>query len=150
VQVTAPWRRGLPFNAPKCNCLALTVNDPGLIDDDNIRREPVGFIIDKPPAIIPIGRHSHAGPEYRWLRVCQLLPRLHFADLQVALGRMGGSETDDLAVANVHRDINFARLGELVLAVLFDVVAEKPTTILVLLLLLCLSPLPMLRLCRLT
>jgi len=75
----------------------------------------------------------------RWLRVCQLLPRLHFAHLQVALGRMGGGETDDLAIADVHRDIDFARLVEPVLAVLFHVVAEKHPTILVLLLLLCQS-----------
>jgi hypothetical protein len=121
--VTAPWRSGLPFNAPQCNCPALAVNDPGLIDDDNIRREPVVpvvlFIIDKPPAIIAIGRlgHSYAGLDYHWLRVCQLLPRLHFAHPQVALGRMGGGEADNLAIADVRRDIDFARLVELVLAV---------------------------------
>jgi hypothetical protein len=78
------------------------VNDPDLIDDDNIRGEPVVpvvlFIIDNPPAVTPIGRlgHSHAGLDHRWLRVCQLLPRIHLARLQAALGRMGGGETDDL------------------------------------------------------
>lgn len=116
---------------------ALAVNDPGLIYDDNIRSEPVIpvvlFIIDKPPAVIP-NRQPEPFACWSGSPLVACLPTFtatHFAHLQVALGRMGGGETDDLAIADVHRDIDFARLVEPVLAVLFHVVAEKCPTILV-------------------
>jgi hypothetical protein len=52
---------------------------------------------------------------------------------------MGGCQAGDLAVLDLDRHIDFARLGQLVLAVLFDLIAEQSAPVLMLLLFLCQS-----------